>query len=253
MADDIGGKAAIVTGGASGIGAALVENLTSAGAQVLAVDMNADGLAGMAEATGCATRSADVTSVSENEAIVADAVERFGGLDLAFLNAGILGRAREVMGEPYGAADIDLDRYQLTRAVNLDAVVYGTIAAAKAMTASGGGSIIATASTAGLTAWEMTPMYCATKHGVVGWVRAMGPALAAESVRLNAICPAGVSTPLVGLKPENAGGRILAPAKVAEAMIATALGDQVGEAVSVVAERDPIWQAHEFNDVPGFP
>lgn len=253
MTEQLAGKAAIVTGGASGIGAALVQALTDAGASVLAVDMAADGLAQISEQTGCATRVADVSTDDENEAIVADALERFGRLDLAFLNAGILGRAREVMGQQYTAADIDLERYKLLRGVNLDAVVYGTVAAAKAMAATGGGAIIATASTAGLTAWHPTPMYTASKHAVVGWVRAMGPALAADGIRINAICPAGVSTPLVGLRPEDAGGSTLAPATVAEAMIDTALGDLVGEAITVVAQRDPIWQPHVFNDVPGFP
>ena len=253
--DALRGKVAIVTGGGSGIGEALVTALTGAGASVLAVDMNAEALASVGETSGAARHVADVADASANEAFVARAVELFGGIDLAFLNAGVLGRPFHEHRDPYGAADIDLDQYRLVRSVNMDGVVYGTIAVAKAMAEHGGGSIIATASIAGLVGWTPTPMYSATKHAVVGWVRALAPALVDDAIRLNAICPAGVSTPLVGRTAADAETEpgVLAPRTVAEAMIATALDGCTGEAITVVAGRDPISMRHDFSGIAGFP
>lgn len=252
---ELDGNVAVVTGGGSGIGRAIVEALVVGGASVLAADLDALALEAVAEATGCATIEVDVTSEQANNDMMSAAMDRFGRLDLAFLNAGVLGRPRTSHGDPYLASDLDLDRYRAAMAVNTDAVVYGTVAATKVMAATGGGAIIATASTAGLTAWPITPFYAASKHAVVGWVRAMGESLALEGVTMNAICPGGVATPLVGRVAADAGDetRLLRPSTVAEAAIATALSGANGQAVSVVAGRDPIWQAHDFSDVPGFP
>ena len=246
-------RTAIVTGAASGIGRALTEQLTAAGTNVLGIDMDADGLASVSAATGCATRVADVSTADENEAIVADALERFGGLDISFLNAGILDRDPSVQG--YTAADLDLDRYATTRAVNLDGVIYGAVAAAKAMGETGGGSIVATASVAGLVGYPPTPFYAATKAGVVGLVVSIGAAFAAQGVRINAICPGGVATPLVGLDPAAAASivSLLDPADLAAEMIATAESDAAGQVFSVVAGREPVRQLHPLAQVPGFP
>ncbi len=246
-------RTAIVTGAASGIGQELTRLLTAAGSNVLGVDMDADGLAAVGAETGCATRVADVSTAAENEAIVADAIERFGGVDMSFLNAGILDRDPSV--QTYRAADLDLARYETTRAVNMDGVVYGAVATAKAMAERGGGSIVATASVAGLVGYPPTPFYAATKAAVVGLVVSIGAAFAAEGVRLNAICPGGVATPLVGLDPEAAAAVIslLAPVDLAAEMIATAESDAAGQVFSVVAGREPIRQLHPLAEVPGFP
>ena len=187
MSTDVQGQVAVVTGGGSGIGRALVETLTAGGASVLAVDVNQDALTAVSDSTGCETRVADVRSVAENEAIMAQALGSFGRLDMVFLNAGILGRNHR---EPqYRAADIDLDRYDMVRAVNTDGVVYGSVEAAKVMAETGGGAIVATASVAGLLGYAPTPMYSLSKAAVIGWVRAVAEAFATDGVRINAICP----------------------------------------------------------------
>ncbi len=252
---DLGGKTAVVTGGGSGIGRAIVEQLTAQGASVLAADRNNEALADVAASCGCSTMEIDVTSESANQELMATAVAEFGSLDMVFLNAGILGRRRESLADPYVAGDLDLDRYRAVMAVNADAVVIGTVAATKVMAEQNGGAIVATASTAGLSAWSATPFYAASKHAVVGWVRAMARALERDGVTINAICPAGVATPLVGRNADDAGdeSRLLRPETVAKAAIDTALGGATGQAVSVVAGRDPVWEPHEFNDVRSFP
>lgn len=250
---DLSGKTALVTGAASGIGAALVAELTQNGARVVACDVQAEALAELAAAHGCETQVVDVTTESANREMFAAAVATVGELDLVFLNAGILGRPREEHNERYATGDLNLDQYRKVRAVNTDSVIYGTVAAAPVMRA--GGGIIATASTAGLVAWKPTPFYSATKHAVVGWTRAIADSLADQQITINAICPGGVATPLVGLTAEVAKSiaRILDPAQVAQAAIATALSGATGTAVSVVADREPIVQTHDFNAVPGFP
>jgi len=247
------GQVAIVTGAASGIGAALVEQLCGAGVTVLAVDINAEALAALADQHGCKPHVADVTSEAANQQLAQVARDELGGIDLAFLNAGVLGRPREQLGDEYQTGDLDLAQWHRVSAVNLDSVIYATIAIAAVM--GEGGAIITTASTAGLTAWSPTPFYTATKHGVIGWTRAVAESLASQDITINAICPGGVATPLVGLDATVAESvpRILHPAQVADAMISTALSGATGTAVSVVADREPVVQTHEFNDVPGFP
>lgn len=251
---DLSARIAIVTGGGSGIGADLARRLTAAGASVLAADVDAAALTAIAEETGCATRQVDVTDPVANEAMVADAVERFGGLNLAFLNAGILGRPITDQGSTYGPGDLDLERYRTVMAVNVDGVVYGSMAAAAAMAASGGGAIVATASAAGLVPWPPDPFYTVTKHGVVGWVRAIAPALEAQGITIDAICPGGVATPLVGASDDDVAERpsLLLAADVADAMIATAVEPATGRAVSVVAGRESVRQEHVFSEIPGF-
>lgn len=252
---DLAGRAAIVTGGASGIGEALVTELTSGGAYVLAVDLDADGLGRIAAATGCATMTTDVSSAEANAAIVERCVAEFGRLDLSFLNAGVLDRPFETLGQPYVIDDIDWARYDLVRGVLLDAVIHGTVAATSVMAATGGGAIVATASAAGLMAWPMTPIYSATKHAVTGWCGAIAPALEREQVTINAICPAGIATPLVGRAAAEADtiDRLLSPTQVAQAMIGIAIGGSTGASWSIVANREPMLEQHNFAPIPGFP
>lgn len=250
---DLAGKNALVTGAASGIGAALVTQLVVDGAQVVAVDVQADLLATLAETHGCHTQVVDVTTEAANREMFASAVAEVGELDLVFLNAGVLGRTRDEQRQPYAVGDLNLDQYRNVTAVNTDSVIYGTVAAAGSMRA--GGGIIVTASAAGLVPWKPTPFYTATKHAVVAWARAVADSLAEQQLTINAICPGGVATALLGLTAEVAKDvpKLLDPAQVAEAAIATARGGATGTAVSVVAGREPVVQTHEFTTVPDFP
>lgn len=247
------GKTALVTGAASGIGAALVAQLSAQGAQVVAVDIQAEALADLAATHGCLTQTVDITTEQANRDMVAAAVEAVGKLDLVFLNAGVLGRSREEQGQPYLVGDLDLDQYRKVMAVNADSVIFATVAAAPHMQT--GGGIIVTASAAGLVPWKPTPFYTATKHAVVAWARAVSDSLAEQNITINAICPGGVATALLGLTAEVAKDvpSLLDPAQVAEAAIATATSGATGTAVSVVANRDNVVQTHDFTSIPDFP
>lgn len=252
-AGDLNGRRALVTGGASGIGEQIVAQLVARGAKVMAVDLAETLLTEVSERVGCSMLVSDITTEEANWAMVHNAVADLGGIDMVFLNAGILGRSRDEQRQNYRAGELDLNQYRKVMAVNTDAVIYGTVAAAASM--SDGGAIVATASAAGLIPWTPTPFYTATKHAVVGWVRAMAPSLSRQNVTINAVCPGGVATALLGLTAEAAADvpQLLTPAQVATAEIDVALGDATGGAVTVVANRDPIVQVHEFSSVPDFP
>ena len=253
MVDSIEGKVALVTGAASGIGAELVRNFVSRGAQVLATDVNAEKLTKIVEETGCESFNGDISTFECNQLVVEKVMDLHGKLDFALLNAGILGRNFAVQRDGYSSQDLSPEFFSKVRAVNLDAVVYGTLAAVPMMEAQGGGSIVVTVSTAGLVPHTPDPFYTATKHAAVGWVRSIAPALSDQKVRINAICPGGVSTPLIGVEPgEISSSNRLEPIDVANAIIETATETETGRALTVLRSDSPIRQLFEFTEMSDY-
>jgi NAD(P)-dependent dehydrogenase (short-subunit alcohol dehydrogenase family) len=238
-------RVALVTGGASGIGAATCDALAAAGTRVVVADVDAEGGRAVAERIGGHFVSTDVADPGANAAAVAFALDRCGGLDLVHLNAGVSTGCG--VGE-----DFDLALYRRAVGVNLDGVVLGTHAALPALRERGGGAIVATASLAGLVGMPMDPIYTATKHAVVGLTRALGPLLAAEGIRFNAVCPAFAETPIVDpIRAQLAAGgfELIAAETVAAAVMALFAGDMSGECWYVQAGREP--EAFRFRNVPG--
>jgi NAD(P)-dependent dehydrogenase (short-subunit alcohol dehydrogenase family) len=164
-----------------------------------------------------------------------------GEFDTAFLNAGTVTACQDV-------AVLADDEWQRILRANLDGVVYGTRELAARLMPSGG-SIVATASLAGLTPTPFDPAYTATKHAVVGWVRAAAPALEARGIRLNALCPGFVDTPLVQAELR---GRLdvplIEPSFVAEAALGVAEDEETGRAWVVQPNRV---EPFRFPGVPG--
>lgn len=171
-----------MTGAASGIGKAVATALAEADAIVVAADIDEEGGRAVADRLAIDFTPIDVADFESNRRAVEFAMSKHGRLDLAHLNAGIA--SAFTLGD-----DFDLARYRLAMGVNLDGVVFGFHAVRKAMVADGGGSVVATASLAGLAAMPFEPIYGANKHAVVGLVRALGPAHAHEGIRVNGICP----------------------------------------------------------------
>lgn len=194
------GKVAVVTGGASGMGAATVRRFVAEGAKVVIGDLQVEkGEAIAAElGAGVAFIRTDVGVEADVQAMVNLAVERYGRLDCMFNNAGFGGVAGPIeqtdMGEPYAN----------TVACLLTGPILGMKHATPIMKAQGGGSIISTASIAGLRGGGGVPVYSALKAGVMGLTRAVAVELAPHQVRVNAICPGAIVTPifLFGQQPK---------------------------------------------------
>ena len=215
------GKVAIVTGGASGIGAATVRRFAGEGARVVVADINDDAGEALARSLGAsaAFRHTDVTSLAEVEAAVAFAVQRWGGLDVIHNNAAATGGGY--------VADIEPDVWEWSLKLMMTAVFYGMRAAIPAMLARGGGSIISTSSVEGMFGEAMSAPYCAAKAAIINLTRTVAIEYGRRNVRANCICPGAVDTPLLGLLLEVSGrtreamgaqhalGRILRPEEIA--------------------------------------
>ncbi len=214
-------RTALVTGGASGIGAALVARLRHEGFEVEPLDL---------------TNGFDVSDPAHWDAV--------GGVDVACLNAGVL-------GGPADPAELTLEGYRRAMAVNVDGVVLGVRRLATVMPL--GGRIVCTASLAGLTGVPDDPVYAATKHAVVGFVRSVAPALESRGIAINAICPGFADTPMVaGAARErlaSAGFPLLSVDDVAEAAWVALTSGETGHAWVVQPGRPPV--DFRFPTLPG--
>jgi NAD(P)-dependent dehydrogenase (short-subunit alcohol dehydrogenase family) len=190
------GKVAVITGAASGMGHAAAILFAREGAHVVLADLNGPGgEAAATEATAagqrCVFQRTDVSAEADIAALIARALSEFGRLDIMFNNAGIGG----AVGPLEGIAVEDWDR---TQAVCLRGVFLGIKHAVAPMRSQGGGSIISTASIAGIDGYPNLHAYCAAKAGVVNLTRSASIEFAADKIRVNSIAPGGIATPIIG-------------------------------------------------------
>jgi NAD(P)-dependent dehydrogenase (short-subunit alcohol dehydrogenase family) len=242
---DLAGKVALVTGGANGIGAGVAMRLASHGAHVVVADTDEAAGAPLAGRLDGLFVRTDVREMEANEAAVGAAVERFGGLDIVHLNAGV--STGFSLGDTF-----DIDGYRRAMAINIDGVVFGAQAALPALRGRGGGSIVATASMAGLVSVPLDPIYCANKHAVVGLARALGDLLAPEGILVNALCPSFAETAIIeGIKPylEETGFPILSVDDVVDTFVAILESGESGQCWHVVPGREA--EPFRFRNAPG--
>ena len=181
---------AVVTGGGSGIGAAIAKAMTEAGARVTLLGRNAERLRKKAQELGTESQVADVTDRGQVATAFAAAAEQNGTVTILVNNAGAAEAA------PFGKMDDAL--WDSLIAVNLTGVYNCTKAAIGAMAEAGSGRIVNIASTAALTGYAYVSAYCAAKHGVVGLTRALALEYARKGVTVNAVCPGYTNTEIIG-------------------------------------------------------
>ncbi len=201
MAPRFDGKVVLITGGAGGIGRATALRFASEGARVVLVDLAPHGLqesvAAIEHGGGRAIGvEADVTKRADVERYVTTAIERYGGIDFFFNNAGVLGDHRSIVDYPE-------ETFDRVMAINVKGVWLGLKIVAPAIRARGGGAIVNTASTAGLRGTPGLSAYTASKHAVIGLTRTASLELVRQGIRVNAICPAPIETPMAEQLHQN--------------------------------------------------
>lgn len=208
MTGRLEGKVAVITGAASGIGAASAVRFSDEGAKVVVADVDARAGQALADRIGGSFFEVEVTDAAGLEAMYDHALQRWGRLDVSFNNAGIS------PPEDDSILTTGLDAWRRVQEVNLTSVYLCCQAALPRLLAGGGGSIINTASFVALMGAATSQIsYTASKGGVLALSRELGVQFAREGVRVNALCPGPVSTPLLqelfAKDPERAARRLV--------------------------------------------
>ena len=236
----LGGRTAVITGGASGIGLATARRFVAEGADVLIADINVEAGEKAAAEMGARFRELDVSERASWEALLEDEAR----VDIAHLNAGV------VTGTFDGFETLTDEQYLRIMSVNVDGVVNGFRALPSVMSERGG-SIVVTASIAGIIPFPQDPIYTMTKHAVLGLARSLAPLLAPKGIRVNAVCPGITETPLLGDTVNllrNAGFPMVDPNEVASAVWEAATSQDSGQAWVV---QPGMCEQYRFGSVPG--
>ena len=188
MTGKLENKVAVITGGGTGIGAAIARRFHKAGAQVVVTGRRAGPLEEVAAETGGLAVPGDASKEADCVEAVRAATERFGGVDIAVANAGVI-----TVGS---ATTLTLSEWEDTMEINVTGVLQLARAAAPAMLARGGGAILNISSVAGLASSSVMTSYVASKHAVIGLTKAMAIDYGSHGIRVNTLCPGWVETPM---------------------------------------------------------
>ncbi len=228
----------LVTGAASGIGAAVTRAVRAGGARVLALDVDdASGLR-LARETGALYQHCDVGSPDDWREVL-QTLAGLGSLTHVHLNAGVQIAPPSAPLAEYQLQAMTLERYRRMMSVNVDGVVFGLHALLPILEP--GAAIVVTASLAGITPYGVDPLYAMSKHAVVGLVRSLGPTLAERGIRINAICPGGIDTAIIPEAQRTSSAVFMSAEHIASEVIHLMSVEETGKAWAKVAEGKPVF------------
>jgi NAD(P)-dependent dehydrogenase (short-subunit alcohol dehydrogenase family) len=188
----------LVTGAASGIGAATARRFAKAGATVIVCDVNRDGGSALVDELGFPHEfiHLDVASFEAWASAIAAVQARHSQLDGLVLNAGVMLRpiGANAMDGDLSPSVLNADTYRRVMGVNCDGVVYGLLACHDLLAAASDAGVVVLDSTAGLWGFALDPIYAMSKHALTGLVQSWAPALERDGIRLTAVCPGGIET-----------------------------------------------------------
>ena len=239
---ELGGKTAVVTGGASGIGAATCRAMAHAGAKVVVADRNGEGAAAVAAEIGGVPAAVDIGQLDGVDEMVAIAERESGPIDVLFNNAGIA-----TGGDPI---ETPLDEWQDQWEINVMSHVYAVRAVLPGMLERGSGYLLHTASMAGILTSHGNCTYAVTKHAVVGLAEWLAITYHDRGIRVSLLAPLGVRTPMLGNPDESFLGSAIGPVKEPEE-VADMVVDAIG-AERFLILTDPIaqtWMERKTNDI----
>ena len=214
MSRRLEGKSALITGGGTGIGAAIARRFAESGARLTLTGRRAPQIETVANEVNGIAVPGDTTSPEDCAAAVAAALEAHGGLDIVIANAGVMSLGSATTLEP--------DEWEETLRINVSGVMQICRAAIPAMIEGGGGSIVTIGSVAGLSAMRDTTAYVTGKHALIGFTKTLAIDYGSVGIRANTLCPGWVRTPMsdeemadlgkrLGVPPEEALARTVAP------------------------------------------
>ena len=232
--DSFNDKQCLVTGAASGIGLAVSQALKQAGARVIMADIDDNGV-NLAQELGATFVKLDVTDPQA----WAQFAQEAPNLDYLHLNAGIQIAPPDAPLEDYQFQNMDLTRYRRMMGVNVDGVVFGLHSYLPKMNS--GGAIVVTSSLAGITPYEVDPLYSMSKHAVSGLVRSLASTCAQANLRINAICPGGIDTNIIPHEQRVKAAVFMTPACLADEVLKLFTTIENGKTWAKVAENKPAW------------
>ncbi len=230
----------IITGAASGIGAAMTHAVTQGGSKVLALDINPDLGQQSAAETGAIFHQCDISD-PEAWAKFADYLDDnkdvLGTPTKIHLNAGVQIAPPNAPMSDYQFQAMTLEGYRRMMGVNVDGVVFGLQTLLPRLQS--GAAIVVTASLAGITPYSVDPLYAMSKHAVVGLVRSLGPTLAKRGITIHAFCPGGIDTALIPHQQREKDAIFMRPDHITTEIIGLMDESETGKSWAKVSEHKP--------------
>ena len=228
----------VITGAASGIGAATARQISDLGGDVVLLDIDADRGGKLAEELGQTFVKLDVTNYEAWQSAFAS-INPTNPLTYAFINAGIQIAPPQAPMAEYEFLNMQMDRYRNMMGVNVDGVVFGLLTLIPILKP--GGSIVVTSSLAGVTPYSVDPLYSMSKHAVTGLVRSLAPTCSKHDLTINAICPGGVDTNIIPEEQRTEAAVFMDANDIAEEVVMLMETETTGKTWAKVATSKPAW------------